>query len=77
MFSSIIAAISGAFKAFAAFFGWKSQRDLLNAGRASANADALKSQVQADAKAETAREAVRAASLRGEHGGVPDEFQRD
>ena len=77
MFSSIITAISGAFKAFAAFFGWKSQRDLLNAGRASANADALTRKDKANAKAQAAREAVRG-DLARNPGGVmqPDEFER-
>jgi hypothetical protein len=75
--NAALGAIAGASKALASFFGWKSQQDLLNAGKASANADALKAQVQADAKAETAREAVRSASLRNAHDSLPDEFQRD
>jgi len=78
MFASIIAAISGGFKALAAFFGWKAQRDLLNAGRASANADALTRKDKANAKALAAREAVRG-DLARDPGRVLDDdgFRRD
>lgn len=78
MFASILTILAGAFKALASFFGWKSQKDLLNAGRASANADALKQQVKADAQAEKAREAVRGDLARNPADGLSDDgFRRD
>lgn len=75
--NAAFAMVAGASKALAVFFGWKSQQDLLNAGRASEKADALTRKDEADAKALAAREAVRG-DLARDPGSVmqPDEFQR-
>ena len=73
---AVIEIIAGAFKALAAFFGWKSQRDLLKAGEAQAVAAATKEQEDAEAKALAARESARRDA---ELGGMSDDdgFRRD
>lgn len=76
--NAAFAMVAGASKALAAFFGWKSQKDLLNAGRASEKADALQAKDKADEKALQAREAVRGdLALHPDSVMQPDEFTRD
>jgi hypothetical protein len=75
--NAALGAIAGASKALASFFGWKSQKDLIAAGKATANAEALQQKDKADAKALAAREAVRGDIAREPDSVMqPDEFQR-
>lgn len=76
--ASILTALAAAFQAVASFFGWKGQKDLLNAGRASATADALQKKDEANAQALQAREAVRGdLALHPDSIMQSDEFRRD